>query len=597
MLIALALALLVHQNPSRPLYIPPPTERFEFGAPLPSLPAVMLDNYNDGMGLAQQRARAYNLQGRILWIDGTANLDRVNSTTKIQNLVRKIADCGFNTIVFDVKPISGQVLYKSAIAPKITEWRGQHLPVEFDPLPVMVHEAHVAGLTLLVSLNSFSEGHTLLKVGPGYSQPEHQSVLYVPQPEVLVDGTLQAALSPNPNTMPKGDDLVHLFTEKSNYKNLQPGMFTVTVDADGRVVDGFEAGGKGKGVPTIPSGGYLLVASGEGADFLRKTALPGSHVEITASSSFVREAEHPDQYPLMMNPNDPEVQSRALRIVQEIVSNYNIDGLLYDDRLRYAGMNADFSPLSKSQFEEYVGEHLSWPKDVFSFTFTKELKRGIKPGRFYDAWMLWRAMQMRNWVQRVSQTVKTVRPGTLFGIYGGSWYGEYPAFGSNYGAAGLESGFWFLTPKYAKTGFANLIDVLITGCYYTVPTIYDAMTQAKPIGPTVEAAGQLTNRVADDQCWTYAGIDLETFHGDATALGNALQAACASTQGVMVFDLSHNIEPMWPLFKKAFAQPARPPHAVRGLLDSVRALRNRYRELGARERPIVIAPGSPGAGF
>jgi len=105
------------------------------------------------------------------------------------------------------------------------------------------------------------------------------------------------------------------------------------------------------------------------------------------------------------------------------------------------------------------------------------------------------------------------------------------------------------------------------------------------------------NRVADDQCWTYAGIDLETFHGDTTALGNALQAACASTQGVMVFDLSHNIEPLWPFFKQAFRNAAKAPHAVPAALREARALRARQKAMGIRKPPLVIAPGTPGAGF
>src|SRR5437016_1379004 len=179
LLLALLLVLPQAGSPS-PLIIRPPEERFGYGWPLPSLPGVMLDGYLDSVGLLQQAARARGLQGRILWIDGTANLDRVNSEEKIVALMHQIADVGFNTVVFDIKPISGQVLYNSKIAPKITDWRGQHLPPDFDPLPIMIREAHASGVQVFVSMNAFSEGHTLLKVGPGYDMPEHQSVLYVP---------------------------------------------------------------------------------------------------------------------------------------------------------------------------------------------------------------------------------------------------------------------------------------------------------------------------------------------------------------------------------------------------------------------------------
>src|SRR5438105_14441870 len=107
----------------------------------------------------------------------------------------------------------------------------------------------------------------------------------------------------------------------------------------------------------------------------------------------------------------------------------------------------------------------------------------------------------------------------------------------------------------------------------------------------------LSNHVAEVQYWSYAEIDLETLHGYTTALGNALQAACASTQGVMVFDLSHNIEPLWPFFKQAFRNATKAPHAMPAALRDARALRARQKAMGIRKPPLVIAPGTPGAGF
>ena len=626
--LALALLLTVQQGPvpssnSRPasvpqLYIPPPLERFDYVYPLPSIGGIKVDTYLDEVGLLQQEARAHNLQGRILWIDGTANLDRVNTEEKIVALVHQIADVGFNTIVFDIKPISGQVLYNSKIAPKITEWRGQHLPSDFDPLPIMVREAHANGLQLIVSMNSFSEGHTLLKVGPGYGMPEHQSVLYVPaqyleaesatvQPSAATTSAPRFRLADTPNTMPASDVELHVFTNPTGYQNNQPGMFTITVGFSGLVLDGFESGGEGRGVPSIPRGGFLVVGQGAAGEWLKTNAPPNSHVHITIQADFVRTAEHPDQYPLMMNPNDPFVQERALSILKEVAASYAVDGIMYDDRLRYAGMDADFSDLSRTMFEQYVKAKLNWPDDVFTFVppdrgrrtgfSLSGIKYGIKPGQYFDAWMLWRALQMRNWVARVRNTITQANPNISFGIYAGSWYGEYPALGNNYGSSDLDAGFWFLTPPYAKTGFASLLDFIITGCYYTVPTVYDAMLQSKPIGPTVEMAGAMSNRVVDDQCWTYAGLSLESFKGDTNALGNAMEAACASTQGVMIFDLSHNIEPLWPFFKQAFRISSKSPNTARETLANARELRASQIRAGIRKPSLIIAPGAAGAGF
>src|SRR5471030_546732 len=76
------------QKPVQPVRPPTPTPfrlkpRFELASPLPTVPGVMVDSYSNGLGVAQQLARSYDLQARILWIDGTANIDKYNTEYKI----------------------------------------------------------------------------------------------------------------------------------------------------------------------------------------------------------------------------------------------------------------------------------------------------------------------------------------------------------------------------------------------------------------------------------------------------------------------------------------------------------------------------------
>ena len=55
----------------------------------------------------------------------------------------------------------------------------------------------------------------------------------------------------------------------------------------------------------------------------------------------------------MLNPADPEVQQYQIDILKEFVRKYpEMDGLIFD-RVRYDGVTADFSELSKKLFEEY----------------------------------------------------------------------------------------------------------------------------------------------------------------------------------------------------------------------------------------------------
>ena len=113
---------------------------------------------------------------------------------------------------------------------------------------------------------------------------------------------------------------------------------------------------------------------------------------------------------------------------------------MYDDRLRYAGMNADFSEMTRTQFEDKVGRKLTWPDDVFKYTLTPSLTRGLQPGPYYEQWMAFRASTIRDFVAKVRSLIQRERPGTLLGDYAGSWYGEYPSLGSNWASPAAEAG-------------------------------------------------------------------------------------------------------------------------------------------------------------
>src|SRR5207244_3098451 len=123
---------------------------------------------------------------------------------------------------------------------------------------------------------------------------------------------------------------------------------------------------------------------------------------------------------------------RLIDMVAELFRAYALDGVIFDDRLRYAGINADFSEDSRKQFETYVGKSINWPDEVFHYEVEfPALSRRVVPGPLYEAWLVWRAQSIRNWLAAAAQTVKSIRPGATVSVYAGSWYGEYPAFGSN----------------------------------------------------------------------------------------------------------------------------------------------------------------------
>lgn len=571
-------------------------DRFEWAAPL-SVPPIKVHRMARH-GLAQSVATSRGLQGRVLWIDATANVGRVNSDEKIAALMKQVAEIGFNTVVYDVKPILGYTMYPSRLTDQITRWRDMRMDPGYDPLAAMLREGKKNGLNVMVALNAFSEGHRFstrdanlpenpfFKPGWGDSQPDLQTVRYLADPTWRGFAVEEAV---NPPQIGTG---IAIYSRVPNGPARTQGEAWVSLSATGRVLS------VGREAPAELTGGAvaLWTARGAAAEALRGLT-PGQRVTVTPRVRFVRIGEAQNQIPLMMNPHRRENVDRALAFIREIAQNYPIDGLLYDDRLRFGGLDADFSDFTRKEFERFVGRTVKWPEEIYEVTFTPDLRRGIRPGPLYDAFLTFRTDTMQRFIAAARAETKRHRPAAIFGIYAGSWYGDYARYGSNYASPDLNAGFPFLTRAYRQTGFAPLLDVLITGCYYPQPTAMEALENDAPVGRTVEAGGIISNRVARDKSWVYAGIMISDFFNTPERFGDALQAAAATTQGVMVFDLSHRFDEFAPVMREAFRRPAAAPHVQSGLIEQIRRERLRRDQAGFPEPPFPMFEGAPGTGF
>ncbi len=599
-------AVVVSPSLPEPLMVPAPINRPAY-LPFPNLPSITLDENNDGIGIAQKITRERGYQARILWIDATANLDKINSPSKIAVLMARIKATGFNTVVFEVKPIIGQTLYPSKYAPKMTEWvrpwKTQTLPLDFDPLQEMVAQAKVQGLSLLVNLNAFAEGHREFPgKGPGWDNPQWQTVLYEPDIRLRRDviGTPSFEVTNRPNIPARNADDLAVYTDLSKWKP-DPNALLAIVDRNDVVIAQVMGAAVGSLNVSVPDGGAAFIATTPvSQNFLRLNVTPGYKVTADIAPSYIPMGQRTDlQVPLMTNPHNPEVRQRLLNMITEIISGYAVDGIIFDDRLRYAALNADFSDNTRKDFESYLGgKSLKWPDDVFRFEVNfPNLGRSIVPGPYYDAWLTFRALNLRNFVADAVRTVKTLRPTALVGTYVGSWYPDYPDVGANWGADDLNAGFHFLNDSYRQTGWAGLVDFVTTGCYYEVSNIFEAAANGMDIGETVEAAGQFSNRAVNDETFVYAGLQLDKFKNKTDMLRKALQAAAATTQGIMVFDLSHDFDQFAPILAEAFQKPATAPHQIAGLREEIRAEKERQKAAGIAPPPVIIYRGKSGTGF
>ena len=536
-------------------------------------------------GVAQQTAHSRRLEGRILWMDAGANVGNLNSEKKIQDVIAKVKAAGLNMIVLDVKPIVGDTIYPSRYAPKLNAWKGETVAADFDVLRHVLDAAHTAGLPVYANMSTFGEGHKLVGRGLAYTHPDWQTILYE------VDRSVRAGRRSIPisatDALPSTPGTLAALTGEGLFHQDRPGYTVAVLNFDARVAAVYDGATLSQRTITLPLHGSALIGSGGGGAWLRQNAMMGRILSFSATPKYVPIVAAAEQkYTMFCDPSHPEVRQHELDIVREIVTNYDVDGVVFDDRLRYAGQNADFSQRSRSEFEKSVGHPLTWPDDVYRTS--PYPGQDIIPGHYYQHWLAWRAAVITSWLDEAAQIIRTVRPQAQVAVYVGSWYGDYEKVGSNWAGPDFTAPYHWLTPEYQQTAYANRLDWLTTGCYYVPATISEAAAEGGSAGATVEGAGQMSNLVVSDSAWTYAGLYALSYQGHPDRFARAIEAAAASTQGVMIFDMSQIIQyDWWHVIADAFAgSAAQPPSLVPGLLDEVRQQHKNQRARGIPPPPL-----------
>lgn len=117
-------------------------------------------------------------QKRLLWCDAEANCHQLSTQAGVAEVVENAARANIDTLIVDVKPLIGEVLYISKYAPRLGEIDGQQYPESFDLLEAMIQEAHPKGIKVHAAINVFSEGHRQLERGPAFDHPDWQVVMY-----------------------------------------------------------------------------------------------------------------------------------------------------------------------------------------------------------------------------------------------------------------------------------------------------------------------------------------------------------------------------------------------------------------------------------
>lgn len=525
-------------------------------------------------GLANAIARQAGLEARILWMDGTANLERLSTPQGVAEVFDQCQRAHINTVVVDVKPLSGHVLYSSKTAPKLKEWKGFHYPEGYDLLATCIQEGKRRGIQVHASINTFCEGHKLLKSGPLYEKRELQAIAYEVERTVVAPDGATWTLILGQDRAPADGEISAYGPDQS--KALRPDEAAVLVSAEGvtGVIDGALTE---LGSVSAPEEGHLLVGRGAGARWLLDHLSVGQMLRYTAKDVLLPILDAPSEVVGgFVNPANPESQAYALKLVAELAENYAVDGLVFD-RMRYSGIRTDFSPLSRQLFETWLGKKLDrFPADIYQYDPVPG--RPVIEGPYYKQWLQWRSQVIHDFLNEAARTARGKRPEINLGVYVGSWYPVYYGVGVNWGADDYKPGYDWMTPAYPETGYAGMLTWLTTGCYYPIAERETARQLGVSEDSTVEGAAEQSVRAVNDAAFVYAGIQVLDYQGKPDDFRKAIQAAVQSTQGVMLFDLVY-VEQYnwWNILDEAFTAPRRAPHDVPGLREALRQAKRALR--------------------
>ena len=222
--------------------------------------------------------------------------------------------------------------------------------------------------------------------------------------------------------------------------------------------------------------GSLNVFAG-GHNFFDRGIIYGDHADwqsqVYTEGKIVPISEIKSNYNGMLNPANPEVQEYELAILREFAEKYpDVDGIVFD-RVRFDNITSDFSPLSKELFEAYAGTKVAdYPGDILRWTQDADGKWSWSQGPLFRKWIEWRASVIKDFVTEAHRQLKEINPRLLIGDYTGAWYPTYYYVGVNWASEQFDPARYFdwATPEYRNTGYADLLDIYMTGLYYTLVT-------------------------------------------------------------------------------------------------------------------------------
>ncbi len=267
---------------------------------------------------------------------------------------------------------------------------------------------------------------------------------------------------------------------------------------------------------------------------------------ITANTPIRAVGSIDDFNEIFVNPANDEVCEYELSLMKEIMVRYAIDGITLD-RVRYVGLCSDFSSVTKKKWEQFIGRECNWPSDIYR---VKDIGGSLEVeyGEYFGEFITFRAGIIKSFIERVRRLVDSQPEKIEFWDYTGSWYPLYYQVGANWASKNYEAREypWVDTERYKRTGYAELLDGLMSGFYYPCVTEQEAREANQPAyWYSVEGSGRMACQVTQNAVPVVGSLFLKQYSENLASMTEAVNMCFQKSAGCMLFDLSYLTDNDW----------------------------------------------------